>query len=353
MSAEDFFESEASGEAMRKMERKMARIQAENRHLKSETKALLAALDEAEELRDVALSIDMTPRPLPDLRVGTENGGATVVALLSDVHVGASVKLHETGGLNEFNPDICRRRLYTWAESLAWTINEMWGQTYDVEELLIGNIGDVLEGMIHEELKSHNTMTPTREVQWWMDEFPAVLRWLMDNVDVPHLTLYMCDGNHGRNTKKLHAAGRADWSLTHLAFHAIKMAFADEADRLKCIISTGHRDYIDVYRWTLRFEHGDSFRYAGGVGGLAIPFNKYVYRLNQTRHADHTLVGHWHDCQRVGANVVNGTVKGVDAFTEKLGFTYQPPTQWAGLISRKWGLEAEKKLVLDRDMRAV
>jgi len=350
MSSEEHFERAALDAEAKKLQRTIATLRGERRSPKGEVKSLEDQLEEATQIRDIALGITADDaKPLPDISINYDQGEATVVALLSDVHVGARVTLAETNGLNEFNETICIARLKRWAEALAWTI-DMWRSRFQVEDLLLGCIGDMLEGMIHEELKSHNTMTPLEEVQFWVDVFVPIFRWLLNETGLERVLLYQCDGNHGRMTRKLHAAGRANWSLTHLAYYAIRRALADDT-RVRCIVSTGHRDYIKVYRWTFRFEHGDSIRYGGGVGGLAIPFNKYVYRLNQTKYADHTCVGHFHDLQRIGSNIVNGTVKGYDAFSAKLGFPYQPPQQWCGLVHHKRGLEIDKKLVLDEDMR--
>lgn len=349
---EQFFESSAADEQVVKLRRDLAQLRSQNRAKSREVRHLISALEEAEQLRDVALGVTLDDfRPRPEITVSAGGGGATVIALLSDVHVGARVNPAEVGGLNEFDPSICKRRLERWAEAVVWLVDK-WRGLYRIDDLMLPIIGDLIENVIHEELRSHNTLTPVKEVQYVIDTLEPILRWIVDESKVERCLLYMCDGNHGRMTRKLYASGRADWSLTHLAYFAIRKAFAGDP-RVRCVVSTGHRDYVRLYRWTFRFEHGDSIRYNGGVGGIAIPFNKYIYRVNSTRYADHTMVGHFHTLQMVGRNVINGSIKGFDSYAEKLGLEYEPPQQWAGLVSERYGLEMHKRIVVDADMSRV
>jgi hypothetical protein len=80
-------------------------------------------------------------------------------------------------------------------------------------------------------------------------------------------------------------------------------------------------------RFTVRAIHGYQISYGGGVGGLSIPLNKWLYRSNGNIRADLTLLGHFH--QRLDGNsfLVNGSLIGHSPYAEAFVFPFEPAQQ--------------------------
>ena len=79
----------------------------------------------------------------------------TMVAPLTDTHVGDRVVFDQTTGINAYDLDIFNKRLYGWVEQLI-SLAEYRRNIADVDELVIPMLGDMVSGDIHEELARTN-----------------------------------------------------------------------------------------------------------------------------------------------------------------------------------------------------
>lgn len=107
----------------------------------------------------------------------------------------------------------------------------------------------------------------------------------------------------------------------------LKLRFADEP-RLKLILPTSQFTYLDdVYGRTIRFLHGDVFKYQGGVGGLTIPLLRALPRWESVKRADLTCMGHWHQRICLPNVMVNGSLIGYNSYAMSGGFNFEAPVQ--------------------------
>ncbi len=66
--------------------------------------------------------------------------------------------------------------------------------------------------------------------------------------------------------------------------------------------------------------------------------NKKQAKWDQSRQADINSMGHWHDFGVPNnRTILNGSLKGWDAYAAENGFSYQPPMQAFCLIDKKRG----------------
>lgn len=119
-------------------------------------------------------------------------------------------------------------------------------------------------------------------------------------------------------------------------YHNLAHHFEDEP-RVKFIIEEGYNTYIDVYGFTLRFHHGHSVRYYGGVGGLYIPMNKAIAQWDKAVPADYSFAGHFHQMKDGGNFMVNGSMIGYNAFAMSIKADYESPRQAFLLIDKLRG----------------
>jgi hypothetical protein len=104
--------------------------------------------------------------------------------------------------------------------------------------------------------------------------------------------------------------------------------------------------------------HGDreSLGSAGGDGiiGAAGPIIRGAVRLwvratRTGRPFDTLLVAHYHQWMALPGIIVNGSVKGYDAFAHGRGFPYEPPRQAMWLTHPKWGITCHWPVYVDRE----
>ena len=131
-----------------------------------------------------------------------------------------------------------------------------------------------------------------------------------------------------------------------MIYHLLAHEFQD---KIKFIIDNGYFTYYQIYDKTLRFHHGHAFRYAGGIGGLYVPLQRYRLKVNQQRKADLDLIGHWHttDFLRNTKTLINGSVCGFDAYAMRFGFEPEPPQQQFLIQDSKRGYTINTPIILE------
>jgi len=79
----------------------------------------------------------------------------TVVAPLTDTHIGESVNPEQMIGLNVYDFQVFNHRLYGWANQLLNLVNYR-RNIAEIDNLIIPMLGDMISGDIHEELARSN-----------------------------------------------------------------------------------------------------------------------------------------------------------------------------------------------------
>jgi biotin carboxyl carrier protein len=97
----------------------------------------------------------------------------------------------------------------------------------------------------------------------------------------------------------------ATTNLEWMLYHLLARDWVNEP-RVTFHIAEGLLLYLQVGKFTLRCMHGDRIDYKGGILGLSTPVIKAVMKMNQTKYADLTLMGHYHSAYDFG-NVIAAT----------------------------------------------
>ncbi len=269
---------------------------------------------------------------------------AVAFGILSDVHIEEKVELEITDGLNEYTPEIAKKRLENFFVNLLKMVNKE-RQSVNINQLVLGLLGDFITGYIHEELKESNYMSPTEATRYVQNILIDGITYLVDNGNFKKIIIPCTRGNHGRTTAKKRFSTGADNSFEWMMYKNIENYFFSLSKRedkfkiLTFIIPKSELVHINVYDKVVRFGHGDHFKYAGGIGGITIPLKKWLSRQNEQRKADMTFIGHWHniltevteDC------MVNGSIIGVNGYSMSFGGTPRPPQQIFTLLDEKRG----------------
>jgi hypothetical protein len=328
----------------------IARDQNEKAH-KAETDALKAQLAKyATEVADlekqlgISLSLGRTKIKTRALEISpAEKSEAVAIALASDWHVEETVTAESTNGLNEFNLAIAKNRIEKFFQAIV-RLTEIERHGARIDDLILWLGGDLMTGMIHEELAETNSKTPTETLLWLQERLLAGLALLK-----PHFKRILIPtsyGNHGRTTKLPRHATGAKHSYEWLLYKILEGRLAGD-QQYEFQIADQYFNFMQVYGRTIRMHHGDGLKYQGGIGGLTVPVEKALASWNKSpNRADLDLFGHWHQYQQSRTWLCNSSLIGYNAYALSIKASFEPPAQTFFLLDKKRGRTMTSPILL-------
>jgi len=313
----------AVAEAERKFQAaKAAQAQYDLRGFKEKWELLIEAQDKIT-AKKLSMRLRQSPR------------NATAVLCLTDWHAEESIDPSTIDGANEFNLEVCRRRLErTWKKSLY--LLEFVRTVSKIDELVIWLGGDLINGTIHEELEESNFLGPGEATMWVQERVCEGLDLVLREGKVERILIAANYGNHGRTTRrKRHGTGYTH-SWEWLAYSNLERMWRNEKS-ITWKIERGYHNWVDVQGKQVRFHHGDDIRFAGGVGGVAIPLRKAISQWNKRRRADLDVLGHFHQYADDWYFVLCGCLCGYNSYAQAIKAEFQPPTQTFLLVDKDYG----------------
>ena len=263
----------------------------------------------------------------------------TPVLMLSDLHLDEVVDLEEMDGMNEYNRGVAEKRFDTIINSTQMLMKKYTSGVH-FDGVVVPLLGDIITGDIHEELARTNECPVPATIVHWVPIIASGLRFLADEFGHVHVPCVV--GNHDRTTYKTPKKKRMESSYGWIIYNWLADSLRDDP-RVTFGISTSPEQLTNVYSTTLLLSHGDSFRSAGGVGGLYPSLMKWLLRrhdlYSQTKSDfDYALIGHWHQDLWGPDFVVNGSLKGYDEYARDGGFKFGRPSQQLFLITPERGM---------------
>lgn len=260
---------------------------------------------------------------------------ATFVLCCGDWHCGELVDPATVNNMNEYNPSIFERRVENvFDNALKIVEGHRKGWNLHIPNLLLGFLGDLMTGFLHEDQVITNPLTPQEELVLLRRKIRECIDFLLEHGSFRQVIIPCCYGNHGRGTHRRshNAAARTSWET--MLYQFLKEDYEGE-DRIQWEIARGSMVYTPVYDHVIRWTHGDLFNYAGGIGGILIPLRRNIkMNWNPTRHADTTVIGHWHQELWDRDAVANNCLIGYSPYAMKFS-EYSPPTQASFLVVEK------------------
>lgn len=303
---------------------KSSRVHKRNTQLARENRLIQEFAMDADDVVAALKSflVDVKPPKLPKQRVSKSKGPRmTKELLLSDIHYG---KLIVKDGMTKFDLDICRARMQ---QITRKTIDDIIRDKahYNVEKLVIGLLGDIIESETMHGLESARGCefgNPEQVEAATKSLFQDVIyplamagRELGFTVDIDAIC-----GNHDRSEKDktFHLPGRYHWTwviYNHLQDCCTYMGLDNVTFRIP------ESSYIvrEFYGTSYLYEHGDRFR----SYNLKSAEEYVAKRAAQLK----TILagmrfGHFHTSITYGPGsiIANGSVCGGDSYAEVLGF---------------------------------
>lgn len=294
-------------------------------------------IEENESLReklDAALAIREGARGHA-IRAGSKmRGEATVVAVASDWHIEERVDRESVNGLNAYDLGISERRAEQFFRTLL-KLSKIEGQHTKVKHVVLALLGDFISGNIHDEIVETTALRPVEASIRAQEYIVSGIDYLLKNSDFD-ITVVCHSGNHGRITKTVHFATENGNSLEYMMYKSIASYFRHEK-RARFIIPNAYHSYMDIYGHIVRFHHGHSIKYGGGIGGISIPVNKAIAQWNRSRTADIDVFGHFHQAYDGGNFIANGSMIGYNAYAMSIKAGYERPAQMVFCMHSKLG----------------
>jgi hypothetical protein len=275
------------------------------------------------------------------------------VTMWSDTHYGEQVSLDETNGVNKYNKDIAKKRMFRLFDTTVdLAFNHMGRAKTEYPGIVVMLGGDMIGGDIHEELLATNDRTPQQAVNDLTDILGAGLEKMASKfgkVFVPSVV-----GNHGRSTRKPRMKGRVytnyDWSI----YTNLERYFRKEK-HIQLYVPPSADAQFKIFHSRYLLTHGDSMGVAGGDGiiGAIGPIMRGAIKIGRAeaqmgRDFDHLVMGHWHQMLWLPNLTVNNAVKGYDEYAMlKLRAPYSRPSQALWFEHPEHGVTARWEIFLE------
>lgn len=275
-------------------------------------------------------------------RYGHHTSVATALFMFSDFHVEEKVVAAAVNYLNEYNPDIARKRIIN-AFERGLRLVEIQRHGVKIEDLVLALLGDIISGYIHPELQETNFMSPIKAIWFAQELIVTGINYLLKNGKFKKILIPCSVGNHGRSTEKRRVSNEVDTSFEWLLYKNLEREFKNE-ERIQFQIADGYHNYVNVYGLDIRLHHGQSIKYNGGISGIFTSAFKAIDNWNTAMKCYLDAFGHHHTSYDGGIFLSNGSVIGYNPFAISIKAKYEPPSQTFALIDNKRGVTFRSRI---------
>lgn len=296
----------------------------------------LDALDGFKELQAIAAEARAKVRPIEPRERKSGLREATALALASDWHIEERVLPAQVSGRNRYDLAISKERTTRFFEAVR-RANDFNRQWFKIRNLVLWLGGDFITGYLHDDNRESNLLPPPQALARAEVDIGDGIEFLLKDDELDQLDIPCSHGNHERISDTNRSATLVEASLGWLLYTNLARRFAGDP-RVRFLIAQGDHEYLDIYGRTVRFTHGQTVRYSGGIGGVTIPLLKAVARWDTVRRAHLTCVGHFHQLIQLYNLMLNGSLIGYNTYAMSIGAPFEPPAQaYRVLDSQRFG----------------
>ena len=290
------------------------------------------------QLHEAIVAIPPGPKakPLPrSIMTGTEEAAVVVI---SDPHVGEVVSSDEMSGLGQYDFGM----FCSYASFLGQTVVDITDRLrsgFKIRKLWVPHLGDMVTGLIHEELAITADVNPLHAVMGGAFVFAQMFRdWAphFEEIRVPCVV-----GNHGRLTKKKRYKQKyVNWDYV---FYTTLMLMLQNEPRIKFDIPFSFFHRVDILGHQHLLMHGDDIRAWNGVPWYGI--KRMVANLTEilaahSEYPEYVLLGHFHQAgtldRYMGETILNGSWPGGNEYSlGKMAATNEPKQVMYGIHPEK------------------
>ncbi len=275
----------------------------------------------------------------------TEHTQAAAILVASDWHVEETVDPRTISGLNEYNPEIAKKRSENFF-CIGQRLIDVLARDLSINTIVLALLGDFITNSLHEDAIEGNAMPPIEAALYAQDLISSGIHFLLKNSPKRKLIIPCHSGNHARTTKKIHHAHEKGHSLEYMMYVSLAREF-EKNSNVEFRLADGYHSWIDILGVKTRFHHGHNIRYAGGVGGITIPVNKAIAQWDKAEQAKLDIFAHFHQYTDLGKWFCNGSLIGYNAFAVSIKAEYEEPQQGFLIIDEKRGRTHRAPIFVD------
>lgn len=242
-----------------------------------------------------------TIKPVKDVEV------EDAVLNLSDFHIGEVVKKEEVK-FNEYNFEIfCQRWTYLIDKVIDILTNKLRG--YRFKRLWINMLGDIVSGIIHEELVSHADLNILQQSIWAPYVVAQGIQALRKNLPVEEIKINGLFGTHGRLIQKKYYKERyVSWD--YVFYQTLGLLLKNEKT-ISCNFPRSFFDLVNINGHNCLLLHGDDIKFwmnipYYGLDRAAAEFGELL--SSEKQFFEFMIIGHVHshaNIQRIqGAKII-------------------------------------------------
>lgn len=292
----------------------------ENRQLRLDLEAQSKELKELRQLvgfYDAARKEPIQVAKWRTARASETTHVATVMAQMTDWHLGEVVKPDEVLFLNAYNEAIAYARAERWFRKVV-SVPRTYVNGVKIEGLVVPATGDLFTGEIHAELTESNY---ERILQTVLNAQEPILSGfaLLDKEYEGRVEVDAVVGNHGRMAHKSVFKGRVYDNFEWLFWSIIRDRLKDRGSNVVVNVSTSMDMNVEVYGRNHLLTHGDQFKGGTGISGAYAPLSLGSHRKSKRQAAagvpmETMVIGHLHQLINIPGVIMGGTMKGMDEF---------------------------------------
>ena len=267
------------------------------------------------------------------------------VIVASDWHIEEKVTAAITNGLNEYDLDIASDSIKQFFDKACHKINQS-KEHNTVNTVVLALLGDIINGVLRDEDLESNQATPIEAIAIARSLIYSGIKTIVDTTGC-NLRVICCVGNHGRLTERIHFSNQVRNNLEFMLYQTLQRDFRDNP-KVTFKVSESYYTIQKIFNVRVRFHHGHSIKFHGGIGGIAVPVLRKTAQMNTIEEADLDVIGHFHSSQMFNNVIVNGSLVGSNGFSMSLGLPHDIPKQTYFEIDSKYGRTTVSPICIDR-----
>jgi len=282
---------------------------------------------------------EVKPRPFVLLKKDRAVTTESASLLLSDLHIGETIRKEQMGGLNEYNfEEFVRRYQYVIDKTIRFAIENM--AMHQFPELEVQMLGDMVSGIIHEELSETNCLNIVEQAHLGA---LVVAQGLIDLAQhFPLVKVHCVSGNHGRlgKQKRFKEKQILNWDYE---FYTVLALLLQNQKNIRFNIPLAPWASINVQGHRFLMMHGDDIVTWMGIPWYGIIRASARWQEIETLMRDgafgYFTLAHFHNkgtLQGVkGEIIINGSMIGGNELIGRYGF--RGPVQLLFGVHQRYG----------------
>jgi len=298
--------------------------------------------DEENEKTVLFLKNTIRPEPIlfdiPKIQYDSKKIEEVKAVQISDIHFDEVVLKSQVMNMNEYNQEIAKRRLWKYLKTTL-LLTEGSRFVYNINQLNIFFLGDMVSGIIHDELIETNETNITDSMLTLSDILTQMIIIYAD-----HFKKIIIDadyGNHGRINQKKGFKNRHN-NFDYILYHIVKLRLKEYIERgqIEFTINKSPYGIRNILGWKFLHSHGDdikSWNQISYYGAKRRVSNlKELYEREGGFH--YWFNAHTHERAWLKNILTNSSVMGMNEYSLGISGQDSPASQNFVGVNKEYGL---------------